>query len=207
MTQEETNNIPTSIDFDLGDFRNRLRQQIADTILLEPNGSEGMKLLDICGDVISQSPHSNKDKGELFTVFRQANFQKRFPRKINTIPSQKGSTRFQDISVFADDRIEIISQIGENSPPPGKYLVKDKFGSGAFAAEDEGQAEKYSDFLKSTNGNITTQDGQQYGAIIYFCDTIEGAVKVLKLIKYKNLNQNIYIGYYNINAKLEWLKR
>jgi len=178
-------------------FRNRLRQQIADKILLEPTGSKRMQLLETCGNIISQKPHSNRGKGELFTLFRQGDFQQRFPEQIKTISPEKNSKFIKGTTNQADDHIEIITNVGENSPPAGKYLVEDKFGADAFSTDSQPQARRYSDALKKEGGKVTAKDGKQYDGIIYFCSNPDVANQVLSFLKQNELNDKIYIGFYD----------
>jgi len=185
-----------------GDFRKRLRQQIADTILLEQNGSERMKLLDICGNIISQSPHSYKVKGELFTVFRNKDFEIRQKGKLENVPNAP-RTNIAGTSRNADDVIRVISEdLGEGAPKPGTYLVEDKSGKEPFVPE---QAERYSSYLNEGEGKIKVKKAV-YDGLVYFFDSFQPANNAMEKT-IKNLNENMYVGYYNENGELRWLLR
>jgi hypothetical protein len=183
-------------------FRNRLRQQIADTILLEPNGSERMKLLDICGDKISQPPHSNKDKGELFTVFRNKDFEIRQKGKLENVPGAP-RTQIAGTSRNADDVIRVISEdLDEGAPKPGTYLVEDKSGKEPF---DPAQAQRYSSYLNDGEGKIQVRN-VLYDGLVYFFTSPDPALKAM-IQDIQNLNENIYVAFYDKNGELTWLPR
>jgi len=190
-------------------FRNRLRQQIADKILLETNGSERMKLWESCSNIISQPPHSVKDKGELFTVFRNKDFAIRQTGNIESIDNAS-RTKLQNTLRNADDAIRVIPEQGlaNGGPPQGNYIVEDKNSPQAF---DEAQARRYSNFLNEEGENklknkIYVGD-TVYDGVVYFFNSQRNAQAAQRYINSRELNQYIYISYYDINGNLKWIPR
>jgi len=190
-------------------FRNRLRQQIADKILLETNGRERMQLLDSCSKIISQKPHSARDKGELFTVFRNKDFAIKQRGNIERIDNAE-RTRLQDTLRDGDDAIRVIPKKGlaDGAPPQGNYIVEDKNGPSAF---DTDQADRYSDFLNQEGENKLKNKinvgNTVYDGVVYFFNSQKNAEAARKYIDRKELNKYIYIGFYDLDGNLQWMPR
>ncbi len=175
-------------------FRGKLRDACVNAAL-KRQGEEQMVALQ---ELLGLMPNS-KMQGELFTLFRQrtmgANFQGLRTQKSGELRPANISTK----RTF-DDVLQVRRAGGKGAPPPGRYAVEDKSGSGAYKPD---QAQRYSAALER-DGKITMKTGDEYEGVIYFFDTqkaYEGAIKTLK-----DMHAKIHVAYYNDEGILRWMR-
>ncbi|MEW5868193.1 MAG: hypothetical protein AB1894_02885 [Chloroflexota bacterium] len=199
------------LDADFGEaaysrFRHAVRDQITGLIASVKEPAERRRLLDA---FLALQPDP-KSKGEQFSAFRREDLRSLEKGKIEPLEklpltldgdNPSGKTR------IADGVVEVGNLPEDAAPPPGKYLVDDKSGTGAFKTD---QADDYSHQLKSGNGKVKA-GGHSYDGIVYFFDSETAAKESRKYMgpvgKKGSLHENIYIGYYDANGRLQWLPR
>lgn len=147
---------------------------------------------------------NNGAKGSLFQAYQERNI----PSGMQYQKPELNDTSFtvvgQDGKPFrikADSITEIVNTPAPGAPKPGKYLVEDKAGTGAF---DEEQFKRYAEIL--AKGDLTTMSGKRFDGLVYFFDSELSLASALAFLKdHPELGQRLFVAHLDKNAQFKWL--
>jgi hypothetical protein len=177
-------------------FRQGLRERIVNDIFTD--SKDQAKQLALFVEYRELMPDS-ASKGELFRSFARRSLTEHQSAFIDRIEGR--SAEINNMNKSADDAIFVKEKLLGEAPPPGKnYLVEYKSGRQAFKSN---QAKTYSQLL--SNGQILTRDGNLYDGFAYIFDKKSYATNAMNVIK--DLNKQIYVGYYDDKGVLQWMPR
>ncbi|MFN3823050.1 MAG: hypothetical protein ACK4RN_03635 [Pseudorhodobacter sp.] len=176
-------------------LRNRIIERVKSVGSAEEQTAALRKYIELMPD--------NGARGKLFSAFREGNMG---PGMTKVAPPAPNSMKLKGQTRYGDGLVDYAAP-AQGSPPKGpqssgRFLAEDKSSAGAF---DMDQFQNYVLSMKSNNGKIVTETGEQLDGLIYFFPDRGAATRMLDAIAGLTVDPNVHIGYLR-NGRTVWLR-